>query len=257
MGRLPDDGARESEAHGGGVASVGACSILVVEDDPDINALLAKIMAREGCAVAQAYSGTEALLLLEREVFDLVLLDMMLPGMDGSALIAHLRGEGGLDVPVVVVSAKAGLTDKVDALALGADDYVVKPFEPDEVAARVQAVLRRSRAGTSARPDTTDDGEPIYEHRGLRLETATRRVTLKRAEITLTAHEFDLLCTLMQAPDKVFSRERLYELVWKSGYYGEENAINVHVSNIRKKLAAVDPDGEYIKTVWGIGFKLA
>ena len=220
-----------------------ASSILIVEDDPDINALLAKIMARAGHEPTRAYSGTEALLHLERGSFDLMLLDLMLPGASGGELIAHLRGERGLDLPVIVVSAKAGLADKVDALALGADDYIVKPFEPDEV--------RRA-----CRPCCGGAG-PVLEHRGLRLDASARRVTLAGAEITLTAHEFDLLQTLMQAPDKVFSRERLYELVWKCGYYGEENAINVHVSNIRKKLAAVDPDGEYIKTVWGIGFKLA
>ncbi len=230
-----------------------ACSILIVEDDPDINALLAKIVARAGHEPAQAYSGTEALLRLEHGRFDLVLLDLMLPGTDGGGLIAHLRGERGLDLPVIVVSAKAGLADKVDALALGADDYIVKPFEPDEVAARVQAVLRRYRGG----PVRPGGAGPVLEHRGLQLDADARRCSLHNAEIVLTAHEFDLLHTLMQAPDKVFSRERLYELVWKGGYYGEENAINVHVSNIRKKLAAVDPDGEYIKTVWGIGFKLA
>ena len=243
------EGARE-----GGWAGVDASSILIVEDDPDINALLAKIMARAGHEPTRAYSGTEALLHLERGSFDLMLLDLMLPGASGGELIAHLRGERGLDLPVIVVSAKAGLADKVDALALGADDYIVTPFEPDEVAARVQAVLRRYRGGA---PSPPGGAGPVLEHRGLRLDASARRVTLAGAEITLTAHEFDLLQTLMQAPDKVFSRERLYELVWKCGYYGEENAINVHVSNIRKKLAAVDPDGEHIKTVWGIGFKLA
>ncbi|RDB60456.1 DNA-binding response regulator [Gordonibacter sp. 28C] len=233
-----------------------ACSILVVEDDPDINALLVKIMARDGFSVVQAFSGTEALLLVEREAFDLVLLDLMLPGMDGADLVARLRGERGLDVPVIVVSARAALSDKVDMLALGADDYVVKPFEPDEVSARVRAVLRRYRGAARAGDGGTDD-DPVFVRGALRLETAARRVTLDGVELALTAHEFDILHVLMQAPDKVFSRERLYELVWKAGYYGEENAVNVHVSNIRKKLAAVDSDGEYIKTVWGIGFKLA
>lgn len=231
-----------------------ACSILVVEDDPDINALLVKIMTRDGFSASPAFSGTEALLRVEREAFDLVLLDLMLPGMDGADLIARLREERGIDVPVVVVSARAGLSDKVDALALGADDYIVKPFEPDEVSARVRAVLRRYR-GSAGAGGAGDD--PVFVRGGLRLETAGRRVVLDGAEVSLTAHEFDILHVLMRAPDKVFSRERLYELVWKAGYYGEENAVNVHVSNIRKKLAAVDPDGEYIKTVWGIGFKLA
>ena len=234
-----------------------ARTILIVEDDADINALLAKIMAREGFRVVRAFSGTEALLQVERAAFDLVLLDMMLPGLDGRELIARLRegssaGTGTAPcVPVIVVSAKAGTADKVDALKLGADDYVTKPFEPDEVVARVHAVLRR---GATARDAEADE---VYVHRGLRLDVARRRVELDGAEVRLTAHEFDILRVLMQAPDKVFSRERLYELVWKGGYYGEDNAVNVHVSNIRKKLAAVDADGEYIKTVWGIGFKLA
>lgn len=236
---------------------MNACKVLVVEDDPDINALLAKVMARDGFSVASAFSGTEALLRLEREAFDLVLLDLMLPGMAGSDLVARLRGEQGSDVPVVVVSARAGLSDKVDLLALGADDYIVKPFEPDEVSARVRAVLRRYRKGVRASADAAAADDPVFVRGALRLETAARRVVLDGVEIALTAHEFDILRVLMESPDRVFSRERLYELVWKAGYYGEENAVNVHVSNIRKKLAAVDPDGEYIKTVWGIGFKLA
>ena len=233
-----------------------ASSILIVEDDPDINALLAKIMARAGHEPTRAYSGTEALLHLERGSFDLMLLDLMLPGASGGELIAHLRGERGLDLPVIVVSAKAGLADKVDALALGADDYIVKPFEPEEVAVRVQAVLRRSEGASHAAAES-GDGEERYAFKDLELNAATRRVTLGGCEIVLTVSEFDILRVLIQAPDKVFSRERLYEMVWRSGYYGEDNAINVHVSNIRKKLAAVRPGEEYIKTVWGIGFKLS
>ena len=166
--------------------------------------------------------------------------------------------------PIVVVSAKASAADKVDMLKLGADDYVTKPFDPDEVAARIHAVLRRAGAAGSAgpagaarAPDAPADPDETYAHRDLRLDVARRRVTLGDAEVALTAHEFDILHVLIREPDKVFSRERLYELVWKSGYYGEENAVNVHVSNIRKKLAAAGAQDEYVKTVWGIGFKLA
>lgn len=223
--------------------------ILVVEDDPDINNLLRAVMERAGHRAVQAFSGSEALLRLEASTPDLVLLDLMLPGMDGPELLERMRGERGLDVPVIVVSAKAGLSDKVDVLAAGADDYIVKPFEPDEVAARVEAVLRRSGAGGGRA------GEAL-RHRGLVLDAEARSVRLDGEEVALTAHEFDILRTLMEAPGKVFSRERLYELVWNGGYYGEDNAVNVHVSNIRKKLAAAGADGEYIKTVWGIGFKL-
>ncbi|WP_139650632.1 response regulator transcription factor [Raoultibacter phocaeensis] len=229
-------------------------SILVVEDDSDINALLATIMRRQGFEVVQAFSGTEGLLRVESGVFDLVLLDMLLPGMDGAAFIERLRTELASSVPVIVVSAKVGLADKIDALALGADDYVTKPFEPEEVVARVQAVLRRS-CGTGRTAAAAEAGE-VYSHRGLELNATTRRVALGAEDVVLTASEFDILLVLIKAPDKVFSRELLYELVWRNGYYGEDNAINVHVSNIRKKLAAVCPDEEFIKTVWGIGFKL-
>ena len=239
---------------------MGAGTILVVEDDPDINALLAKIVAREGFQAVPAFSGTEALLQVERATFDLVLLDMMLPGMDGPGFVGQVR-ERGVRTPIVVVSAKASTSDKVDMLKLGADDYVTKPFDPDEVAARIHAVLRRAgaagSAGAARAPDAPADPDETYAHRDLRLDVARRRVTLGDAEVALTAHEFDILHVLIREPDKVFSRERLYELVWKSGYYGEENAVNVHVSNIRKKLAAAGAQDEYVKTVWGIGFKLA
>ena len=236
---------------------MGAQTILIVEDDADINALLAKIAAREGFAAVQAYSGTEALLRMERAAFDLILLDMMLPGMEGSELMARLRGELGSSVPVIVVSAKAGSADKVGMLAAGADDYVTKPFDPDEVAARMHAVLRRAAGGAAAAGGSGAGAADVLAHRDLRLDVARRRVTLGDAEVALTAHEFDILHVLMRSPDKVFSRELLYELVWKNGYYGEQNAVNVHVSNIRKKLAAAGGAGDYIKTVWGIGFKLA
>lgn len=239
---------------------MGAGTILVVEDDPDINALLTKIVAREGFQAVPAFSGTEALLQVERATFDLVLLDMMLPGMDGPGFVGQVR-ERGVRTPIVVVSAKASTSDKVDMLKLGADDYVTKPFDPDEVAARIHAVLRRAgaagSAGAARAPDAPADLDETYAHRDLRLDVARRRVTLGDAEVALTAHEFDILHVLIREPDKVFSRERLYELVWKSGYYGEENAVNVHVSNIRKKLAAAGAQDEYVKTVWGIGFKLA
>ncbi len=197
---------------------MGERTILIVEDDADINALLAKIVAREGFGCVQAYSGTEALLQMERAAFDLVLLDMMLPGMDGPTLMACMRDELASRVPVIVVSAKAGSADKVGMLAAGADDYVTKPFDPDEVAARIHAVLRRA-AGASAAAGAggvCPDDEALV-HRDLRLDVARRRVTLGDAEVALTAHEFDILHVLMRSPDKVFSRELLYELVWKNG----------------------------------------
>ncbi|MDR1185592.1 MAG: response regulator transcription factor [Coriobacteriales bacterium] len=225
-------------------------TVLIVEDDSDINTLLKMILGKAGYVAVQAYSGTEAKLRIEHEKFDLILLDLMLPGMTGEELIDCIREEHKLDVPIIIISAKASIASKVGTLAAGADDYITKPFDPEEVIVRVQATLRR------VRPTAEQQASVTHTHRDLCLDSSTRRVSLKGSEIGLTAHEFDILHILIQSPDTVFSRERLYGLVWKSGYYGEDNTVNVHVSNIRKKLAAVAPHEDYIKTIWGIGFKL-
>ena len=223
-------------------------TILVVEDDADINNLLAKILRQADYQVTQVYSGSEAALRLEHESPDLILLDLMLPGMSGEALLEKLRSELGCDAPVIILSAKTAVGDKVGLLKLGADDYITKPFEPEEVLARIEAALRRvGKEATNDKPLT---------HRALTLSPSLRKATLAGQELALTAHEFDILELLMRQPEKVYTRESLYEQVWHGGYYGENNTVNVHVSNIRKKLKAIDPDADYIQTVYGIGFKL-
>lgn len=223
-------------------------TILVVEDDADINNLLAKMLRQADYQVTQVYSGSEAALRLEHESPDLILLDLMLPGMSGEALLEKLRGELGCDAPVIILSAKTAVGDKVGLLKLGADDYITKPFEPEEVLARIEAALRRvGKESTNDKPLT---------HRALTLSPSLRKATLAGQELALTAHEFDILELLMRQPEKVYTRESLYEQVWHGGYYGENNTVNVHVSNIRKKLKAIDPDADYIQTVYGIGFKL-
>ncbi|MCI9175409.1 MAG: response regulator transcription factor [Lachnospiraceae bacterium] len=222
--------------------------ILIIEDDPDINLLLAKILTAAGYTAVQAYSGTEARLLLEREAPDLILLDLMLPGLSGEELLAEIRQTMHSDTPVLILSAKGSLQDKVTLLTEGADDYITKPFEPEEVAARIQAALRRSRK--------SNNSSSLLSCKRLTLCPDTRKVLVSGAELSLTAREFDLLQLFLETPEKVYSRERLYELVWKGGYYGENNTVNVHVSNLRKKLKAADPEEEYIQTVYGIGFKL-
>ena len=223
-------------------------TIMVVEDDADINQLLARILRQADYQVTQAFSGSEAALRLTQETPDLILLDLMLPGMSGEALLKKLRSENALSVPVIVLSAKNAVSDKVSLLKRGADDYITKPFEPEELLARIEASLRR--AGKDAAAD-----RPLV-HRALVLSPGERRVTLDGKPLTLTAHEFDILALLMRQPEKVYSRESLYEQVWQGGYYGENNTVNVHVSNIRKKLKAIDPDADYIETVYGIGFKM-
>lgn len=228
--------------------------ILIVEDDADINRLLYKILKKGGYVPGQAFSGTEARLMLMAGSYDLVLLDLMLPGMIGEEVLGYIRNEQKLSMPVIILSAKGSLKDRVGLLLDGADDYLTKPFEPEEVLAHVCAVLRRCKH--SPAEDGQGREEEVFTCRNLSVYPQARRAMIKDVEIPLTVHEFDILLLLIQNPDKVYSRENLYEQVWKSGYYGEDNTVNVHVSNIRKKLAKAEPDGEYIQTVWGIGFKM-
>lgn len=223
-------------------------TILVIEDDADIRNLLHFNLEKEGFTAIEAGDGVTGLAMAREQKPSLVLLDLMLPGMSGDAVLTHMRSELALDVPVIVLSAKNALTDKVGLLEGGADDYITKPFAPEEVLARITATLRR------AGKDTASDKPLTY--RSLSLSPALRKVTLDGQTLTLTAHEFDILELLMRQPEKVFTREALYEQVWHGGYYGENNTVNVHVSNIRKKLKAIDPTADYIQTVYGIGFKL-
>lgn len=223
-------------------------AILIIEDDPDISSLLSRILGTSGYNTLQAFSASEAELLLEKETPDLILLDLMLPVISGEAFLKYLRENRLCSLPVLVISAKSALSDKVSMLRNGADDYITKPFEPEEVLARVQASLRRCQ---KEQPSSS----PLI-HKKIRLDPDARSVTLAGKELTLTAHEYDILLLLMRHPDKVYSRESLYELVWHGGYYGENNTVNVHVSNLRKKIKEADPSSEYIRTVYGIGFKL-
>lgn len=241
--------------------------ILVVEDDPDINGLILRILRKQGYQVTQAFSGTEAGLWLGQKEYDLMILDLMLPGLDGMAVLEKVRKEWQLEIPVLILSAKAGLEDKVGLLTAGADDYMTKPFEPAELTARVGALLRRSAGRTEKQGRKTageteekagkENSSLEFSYKNIRLLPESRAVLVKGQEVELTRYEYEILYLLMQFPEKVFSRESLYEQVWQGGYYGEDNTVNVHVSNLRKKLAAADPGEEYIKTVWGIGFKMA
>ena len=225
--------------------------ILVIEDDADINTLLKKILERAGYEAETAFSGTEGRLLLKLNSYDLVLLDLMLPGLSGEELLTEIRKT--LRMPVIALTAKAGLSDKVNVLGSGADDYITKPFEKQELLARIQAQLRR--AGDYSAVQTDASSPQKLTCRELELYPENHRVLLRGEEITLTTHEFLLLQLLMANPQKVFSRENLYQSVWNSDFYGEDNAVSVHISNIRKKLAALT-DEEYIQTVWGIGYKI-
>ena len=224
------------------------CNILVVEDDPDINRLLCRILEGAGYACRPAFSGSEAALWAEQYDYDLVLLDLMLPGLTGEEFIARMRKKKTM--PILVLSAKAGLEDRVNVLKLGADDFIPKPFDNAEVLARVEAQLRRYKQFSGG------PGGKVLTHGDLVLDRDSVSVTAGGKDVALTAREFEILALLMEHPKKVFTREQLYEQVWGGTYMGDDNTVNVHISNLRSKLAKAS-SAEYIKTVWGIGFKMS
>ena len=220
--------------------------ILIIEDDTDINNVIAAALTREGYLCTQAFSGTEALLYLDREHYALAVMDLMLPGLPGEALLPKLKDKQ--QIPVIVVSAKDGLESKINLLTGGAEDYITKPFEIQELAARVAVQIRRFE-GSGAVPDQ-------LQYKELILNPTSFSASANGRDIPLTKQEFRILELLMSSPNKVFSKQDIYDYAWEDIYIGEDKTINVHISNIRRKLKDVSSE-EYIETVWGIGFRLA
>ncbi|MDB2118347.1 MULTISPECIES: response regulator transcription factor [Clostridium] len=225
-------------------------NILVIEDDESINNLIYKILIKQGYNVRQAFSGTEGKMILNMYNFQLVLLDLMLPGMTGEEIIGNIRETKNM--PIIVISAKTALDDKVNVLKMGADDFVSKPFDIKEILARVEAQLRRYTKFSIG-----ENSKKVLKYKELVLDKEQIEVRVKNERITLTGKEFSILELLMSNPKKVFTRENLFEHVWNDDFFGDDNTVNVHVSNLRSKISSIDKDNEYIKTVWGIGFKLA
>lgn len=225
--------------------------ILVVEDDADINGLLCNILSKKGYDVRGAFSGSEALMCIDQFEYDLVLLDLMLPGVSGEDIINKIRKDKIM--PIIVISAKITQDDKINALKLGADDYITKPFDINEVLARVESQLRRYKKFSNSE---SNDGSKI-KYNNLVLDKESKQVFINDKEISLTVREFKILELLMSNPNKVFTRANIFESVWDNEFLGDDNTVNVHVSNLRSKLSKADKDAEYIKTVWGIGFKLS
>ena len=220
-------------------------NLLIIEDDAHINNFIAEAVIKSGYSCTQAFSGTEALLLLEKNNFDLILLDLMLPGMSGEALIKKIKPQN--QTPVIVISAKGELDSKVDLLSLGAEDYITKPFEIKELLARIAVQLRRDGNGQS---------NNILQHKDLVLNKDTMQIYVNDKKLSLTKQEYKILELLMSYPNKIFSKQNIYEYAWDDFYIGEDKTINVHISNIRQKLKKISAE-EYIETVWGVGFKLA
>lgn len=221
--------------------------ILVVDDDVSINDMLIKYLRKNGYETSAAYSGTEAVLLIEKQDFDLVILDLMLPGLTGEEVLTKVKAMK--KVPVIGLSAKEDSGSKINLLRNGADDYITKPFDIEELLARIEVVLRRIYENDYLQSSVIHWGE-------LSLDPGSMVVTLQGEVVSLTKNEFAILKMLMEHPQQVFTKDMIYDKLWNETLEGTENAINVHVSNLRKKLAAVDDSRQYIKTVWGIGFKM-
>ena len=222
-------------------------NILIIEDDTDINNVISETLTKAGYHCTQAFSGTEALMCLERETFALAVMDLMLPGLSGESLLPKLKEIQ--QIPVIVVSAKDSLDSKVNLLTSGAEDYLTKPFEIQELVARVGVQIRRF-AGDD------DTSAKMLKYKDLILNQESFTASVNGTEIPLTKQEFKILELLLSHPNKVYSKQDIYDYAWDDIYIGEDKTINVHTSNIRKKLKAVTEE-EYIETVWGIGFRLA
>ncbi|MGN1111244.1 MAG: response regulator transcription factor [Oscillospiraceae bacterium] len=217
--------------------------ILIIEDDKNINDMISSFLRQNGFETLSALDGASASTLLKQQDYSLVLTDLMLPEKSGEDLISELRSYS--DIPVIVLSAKSMLETRLEVLRLGADDYILKPFDLNEVLVRIQVVLRRSAAQSAK--EVLSCGE-------LRLSPSEHTVTFQGKAIPLTAKELMLLQLLMEYPSKVFSKANLYESVWNEDYFIEDNTINVHVSNLRSKLKKAT-GADYIETVWGIGYR--
>ena len=218
--------------------------ILVVEDDPEINEMLVILLKKNKYITKSAFSGTEALLLLEKESFNLILLDLMLPGLSGEEFLNKIKEE--LEIPIICVSAKDDLNTKVELIKNGADDYITKPFNNEELIVRIGAVLRRTNNLSSI--DKTD----VFKFKDLVLDSKNHIVTVNDKPIDLTMKEYSILELLISNPKKVFTKQNIFESVWNEDYI-DERVVTVHVSNLRAKL---NHGQEYIKTVWGIGYKM-
>ena len=218
--------------------------ILIIEDNEEINDILKEAVTGAGYEAIQSFSGSEGMLRFTSEDFDMVLLDLMLPGIKGEEVLQKIKEKS--DIPVIVLSAKTDIEGKVNLLRQGASDYITKPFDVREVLARIDLHLKP--AGTK-----TVSNDLIYNE--LSVNDESHKVFVNGNEISLTKHEFNLLKLLMMHPEKVYSKRELFELAWDEEYIGEDNTVNVHISNIRKKIREYS-DNEYIKAVWGIGFRI-
>ena len=227
-----------------------AYKILVADDEAEIRDVLRLYLEKDGYAVLEAADGIEAMELCKHEKPDLAVLDIMMPGIDGFALCRKIREKH--QYPIIMLTAKGEEIDKINGLTLGADDYITKPFLPLELVARVKAQLRRYKRYNAAQ----EADEDIIAHSGLVLNIRTHECTLNERVLSLTPTEFSILKVLCQQKGKVISSEELFHQIWKDEYYTKNNTITVHIRHLREKMGDSFENPKYIKTVWGVGYKI-
>jgi len=222
--------------------------ILVVEDEPSIAEVVGLYLQRAGYQVKTAADGKTAMSLLEKEIPDLVILDLMLPEVDGLSLTRWLRERS--DVPIIMLTARREEIDRITGLEMGADDYVVKPFSPQELVSRVRAVMRRIK-----REEAPVESERPLSFGELSIDPASRTVSAFGEEVQLTAKEFDMLHLLARHPKQVFTREQLLERVWGGAEYIDPGTVTVHIRRVREKIETDPSQPQWLVTVWGVGYK--
>lgn len=221
--------------------------ILIVEDNNDVNSLLCETLEAEGYEIVSLFDGFKAIRTIKNDKFDIIILDIMLPYKSGDEILRELREFS--DVPVIIISAKDTIVTKIDLLKLGADDYITKPFDLGEVAARVESNLRRANS-----KGIEVNTKLIYKD--MEIDENNKSIVVNGKELSLTAKEYYIIELLVRNKGKVFSKANIYETIWEEEYIGDDNAIKTHMSNIRNKLKKANSNEEYIETVWGLGYRI-
>jgi len=222
-------------------------NILIVDDDKDIREMLVNYFSKEGYSIEHACNGEEGLKSIKSKSFSLILLDVMMPKMDGYTMLLKLRES--LDIPVILLTGKDQQMDKIKGFINGCDDYIVKPFDFTELSLRVMAILKRTKINKNLCPD-------IITLKNIEIDTLEYTVKKDNVEIILTPKEYEILYKLAANKGRIYSTKMLYELLWKDTFMENDNTVTMHVKNLREKLGDSVKDGKYIKTIWGMGYKV-
>ncbi|MGG7177383.1 response regulator transcription factor [Clostridium paraputrificum] len=220
--------------------------VLIIEDNKDVNLLLAETLKDEGYEVESSYDGLGGIKAIMSKEFNIILLDIMLPYKSGDEILKEIREF--TNIPVIIISAKDMIGTKIDLLRLGADDYITKPFDLGEVAARVESNLRRVQG--------VKKGDLVLMYKDMNLDLNRKTVTINGEELILTAKEYCMLELFLGNKGKIFSKANIYETIWNEEYFGDDNSVKTHMSNLRNKLKKANSTEEYIETVWGLGYRL-